>query len=147
MFGGRCRWCWCFCFFFSSRRRHTRFDCDWSSDVCSSDLMDSRLVGLLAGGQRRHTPPRQGKSCASYGFHFYLSAALFSRVRGWLTALGLDEGVEVRSPLFDQRIVKAAAPRPHWERRTGRDTKRLLRRAMQGLLPEQRSEERRVGKE
>src|SRR5688572_31681688 len=32
-----------FCFFFSSRRRHTRFDCDWSSDVCSSDLtLESR---------------------------------------------------------------------------------------------------------
>src|SRR5688572_31144262 len=31
--------CWSFFFFFfSSRRRHTRFDCDWSSDVCSSDL-------------------------------------------------------------------------------------------------------------
>src|SRR2546430_13102847 len=28
-------------FFFSSRRRHTRFDCDWSSDVCSSDLLDA----------------------------------------------------------------------------------------------------------
>src|SRR2546430_11475979 len=28
--------------FISSRRRHTRFDCDWSSDVCSSDL--ARLV-------------------------------------------------------------------------------------------------------
>src|SRR5260221_87591 len=27
---------WCF-FFFSSRRRHTRSLCDWSSDVCSSD--------------------------------------------------------------------------------------------------------------
>src|SRR5256886_4292837 len=26
-------------FFFSSRRRHTRFGCDWSSDVCSSDLL------------------------------------------------------------------------------------------------------------
>src|SRR5256886_1568220 len=26
-------------FFFSSRRRHTIFDCDWSSDVCSSDLI------------------------------------------------------------------------------------------------------------
>src|SRR5690242_20920593 len=25
-------------FFFSSRRRHTRLTCDWSSDVCSSDL-------------------------------------------------------------------------------------------------------------
>src|SRR5260370_39566634 len=28
-----------FFFFFSSRRRHTRFKCDWSSDVCSSDLI------------------------------------------------------------------------------------------------------------
>src|SRR5690242_21152330 len=28
----------CFFFFFSSRRRHTRLTCDWSSDVCSSDL-------------------------------------------------------------------------------------------------------------
>src|SRR5467141_4900386 len=28
-----------FLFFFSSRRRHTRFKCDWSSDVCSSDLL------------------------------------------------------------------------------------------------------------
>src|SRR5438309_5298353 len=28
-----------FFFFFSSRRRHTRWNCDWSSDVCSSDLM------------------------------------------------------------------------------------------------------------
>src|SRR5690606_40704946 len=27
-----------FLFFFSSRRRHTRFSRDWSSDVCSSDL-------------------------------------------------------------------------------------------------------------
>src|SRR5438309_8667500 len=28
-----------FFFFFSSRRRHTRWNCDWSSDVCSSDLV------------------------------------------------------------------------------------------------------------
>src|SRR6267142_582988 len=28
-------------FFFSSRRRHTRLTCDWSSDVCSSDLWRS----------------------------------------------------------------------------------------------------------
>src|SRR2546427_3909380 len=34
-----------FFFFFSSRRRHTRFDCDWSSDVCSSDLEDVRRFG------------------------------------------------------------------------------------------------------
>src|SRR5689334_22326468 len=29
----------CNFFFFSSRRRHTRWNCDWSSDVCSSDLV------------------------------------------------------------------------------------------------------------
>src|SRR5256886_1712331 len=33
-----------FFFFFSSRRRHTRFDCDWSSDVCSSDLQWNRVA-------------------------------------------------------------------------------------------------------
>src|SRR2546430_12784855 len=32
-------------FFFSSRRRHTRFDCDWSSDVCSSDLLLLQTMG------------------------------------------------------------------------------------------------------
>src|SRR6267143_4881738 len=33
-----------FFFFFSSRRRHTRWNCDWSSDVCSSDLTCWRLL-------------------------------------------------------------------------------------------------------
>src|SRR2546430_2479856 len=37
-------------FFFSSRRRHTIFDCDWSSDVCSSDLQPP---GPDAGGGTR----------------------------------------------------------------------------------------------
>src|SRR5258706_9644950 len=32
-----------FFFFFSSRRRHTRLVSDWSSDVCSSDLICSRM--------------------------------------------------------------------------------------------------------
>src|SRR5256886_10829598 len=36
-----------FCVFFSSRRRHTRFDCDWSSDVCSSDLHKVAVVNLM----------------------------------------------------------------------------------------------------
>src|SRR5690606_39454552 len=39
-----------YCFFFSSRRRHTRFSRDWSSDVCSSDLcLDSFKTGCQAG--------------------------------------------------------------------------------------------------
>src|SRR3989440_7889080 len=37
--------CVVFFFFFSSRRRHTRSDRDWSSDVCSSDLVG--IVGRL----------------------------------------------------------------------------------------------------
>src|SRR2546430_5796471 len=43
----------CF-FFFSSRRRHTRFDCDWSSDVCSSDLalISQRRAQARAAGLR-----------------------------------------------------------------------------------------------
>src|SRR5947207_7582007 len=36
-------------FFFSSRRRHTRSLCDWSSDVCSSDLGELRAVGRHNG--------------------------------------------------------------------------------------------------
>src|SRR5256886_8920890 len=41
-----------FFFFFSSRRRHTRFDCDWSSDVCSSDLLSAIRLLLAALKQR-----------------------------------------------------------------------------------------------
>src|SRR5439155_2432730 len=36
--------CLFFFFFFSSRRRHTRWPRDWSSDVCSSDLSDSKIA-------------------------------------------------------------------------------------------------------
>src|SRR2546430_9067631 len=38
-------------FFFSSRRRHTRFDCDWSSDVCSSDLAASNAAAHSVCGR------------------------------------------------------------------------------------------------
>src|SRR5690606_40331218 len=42
-------------FFFSSRRRHTRFSRDWSSDVCSSDLY--RYLSLLPPGRQE---PQEG---------------------------------------------------------------------------------------
>src|SRR2546430_3974773 len=44
-----------FLFFFSSRRRHTRFDCDWSSDVCSSDLLEHRPWRFSGGSRRRRS--------------------------------------------------------------------------------------------
>src|SRR2546430_4457592 len=48
--------------FFSSRRRHTRFDCDWSSDVCSSDLCDLvELWGIIVGVDILHDAARRGR--------------------------------------------------------------------------------------
>src|SRR5918993_2405715 len=44
--GGRCGLCF---FFFSSRRRHTRYWRDWSSDVCSSDLADAANLSVSGG--------------------------------------------------------------------------------------------------
>src|SRR5256885_6040822 len=45
-----------FFFFFSSRRRHTRLQGDWSSDVCSSDLVDMGLLDRIefADGTHRY---------------------------------------------------------------------------------------------
>src|SRR2546430_3986914 len=61
-----------FFFFFSSRRRHTRFDCDWSSDVCSSDLekrgitVDQLLAerAKLNPAGRFGDPEEFGQACA-----------------------------------------------------------------------------------
>src|SRR5690606_40334772 len=53
-----------FFFFFSSRRRHTRFSRDWSSDVCSSDLMEGAQVPGAGGRGARNraaVAEKQGK--------------------------------------------------------------------------------------
>src|SRR5476649_3051313 len=62
-------------FFFSSRRRHTRSLCDWSSDVCSSDLVprrsalhadpDPRGPGVADRNVFRTEERRVGKECRS----------------------------------------------------------------------------------
>src|SRR5919112_2199821 len=63
-------------FFFSSRRRHTRYWRDWSSDVCSSDLR-SILTILSTNGSSRNSPgplgppwtrPRRKMAPRSYSF-------------------------------------------------------------------------------
>src|SRR5215510_16117363 len=66
-------------FFFSSRRRHTRWPRDWSSDVCSSDLhrepghadpgqrvqCRARIDRVEAEARRRSEERRVGKECRS----------------------------------------------------------------------------------
>src|SRR5256885_8321533 len=81
-----------FVFFFSSRRRHTRLQGDWSSDVCSSDLLDD-LDGLRVGiaghhetvalafdgalGQRHGLGGRDRKSTRLNSSHLVISYAVF----------------------------------------------------------------------
>src|SRR5436190_20065044 len=79
----------CIVFFFSSRRRHTRSLCDWSSDVCSSDLLST-------------TPqePRPGSALASTTFDPRGLKVGFHEVVGGLTAPRSEErrvGKECRS--------------------------------------------------
>src|SRR5256885_16721447 len=58
-----------FLFFFSSRRRHTRLQGDWSSDVCSSDLLESLLFGTYTNGAaRRAAGPSMPAPAAAYRF-------------------------------------------------------------------------------
>src|SRR2546429_3138163 len=81
------RWLYFLCFFFSSRRRHTRCSRDWSSDVCSSDLVTgvnrnilyhnngdgtftdvterAGVSGIAADGKKRSEERRVGKECRS----------------------------------------------------------------------------------
>src|SRR5207237_6799397 len=47
--------------FFSSRRRHTRFKCDWSSDVCSSDLLTEAGTALTLNDFRPFRSDTVGK--------------------------------------------------------------------------------------
>src|SRR5260221_6414731 len=59
-------------FFFSSRRRHTRSLCDWSSDVCSSDLPQrgTGAVGVLrlrASPALRASCSAQNDNCQRHG--------------------------------------------------------------------------------
>src|SRR5205085_5483457 len=61
-----------FFLFFSSRRRHTRFDCDWSSDVCSSDLapaapLPDNVPQPLRGIIRRCLAKEPGERYANAG--------------------------------------------------------------------------------
>src|SRR5690606_8105905 len=72
-------------FFFSSRRRHTRFSRDWSSDVCSSDLTDLAAEAIDLPDPRL---PRYGRD---YDI-------------GDLVTVELDEGVELADMVTGARL-------------------------------------------
>src|SRR5688572_6390393 len=85
---------WCCFFFFSSRRRHTRFDCDWSSDVCSSDLF--QRTGRVA-----RCPMSRLTLAALPALAFALALAAWAP----LSQAGTEEAPEITDPAGDQLIV------------------------------------------
>src|SRR5256886_8682236 len=78
-------------FFFSSRRRHTRFDCDWSSDVCSSDL---------SGGGKA---PAFFSSSAISGFSLFSIAAARAEVSVSGFAPPLASAISTSAALLSRR--------------------------------------------
>jgi asparagine synthase (glutamine-hydrolysing) len=92
----------------------------------SHGLLDTLRPAAAAGRPRR---------LADAEFLQYLENPAGPRLVSAYAAIGLDEGVDFRSPLYDARIIEFAARRPVAERTSGNETKRLLRRACAGLLP------------
>jgi asparagine synthase (glutamine-hydrolysing) len=89
----------------------------------------------LVEREATHAPQRTGPGRADHETRWYLTHPYFPRVFSAVASFALEAGVELRSPLYDRRIVEFALRRPREERSSGIHTKRLLRHAMRGLLP------------
>jgi asparagine synthase (glutamine-hydrolysing) len=85
---------------------------------------------------RLHAPRITHGSRADRETAWYLSHQYFPRVFGAVSTFAKEEGVEIRSPLYDKRVIELALTRPREERSSGAETKKLLRAAMRGLLPD-----------
>lgn len=94
-----------------------------------------RPFDVVASERVSHTTKRTDESAAGYETRRMLTTPHLARVLAWNHAFGLDEGVDVRSPLLDRRVVEFAATRPVSERNNGRESKVLLKRSMRELLP------------
>lgn len=93
-----------------------------------------RHVGLEEQDVAGLPQVRPGK-LADAELAWLLTASYLRAARAEGSALALEEGIEIRRPLLDQRVVALAARRPRSERVGGGETKRLLRRSVRGLLP------------
>src|SRR5690606_40036490 len=81
----------CFLFFFSSRRRHTRFSRDWSSDVCSSDLAKVFYV-LKEFPKMRILIESHTDSRGSDDYNLSLSNTRAENTKRYLIANGVERG-------------------------------------------------------
>jgi asparagine synthase (glutamine-hydrolysing) len=104
----------------------------WTPDWFLPEFLNQ---SQLAERDREYLPRRTG-SRADAESAWYWTSAFFHRAFAHLTGFALVEGVELRSPLADRRIVEFGLRRPREERASGMETKRLLRAAVKGLLPD-----------
>jgi asparagine synthase (glutamine-hydrolysing) len=93
--------------------------------------------GALADRAELRLARRRGESEGARESRWYFETSYSATVLAEQRAIARRAGVEVRSPLLDGRVVALAATRPRAERAGGGETKRLLRRAVRGLLPEE----------
>jgi asparagine synthase (glutamine-hydrolysing) len=92
--------------------------------------------GLVERAHRSMLQPT-ARPLADAELQYYLTHPTGPRLVSAYSGNALAEGVEVRSPFYDQRVIEFALRRPVEERASGRETKRLLRRACEGWLPPQ----------
>src|SRR6267142_6883837 len=109
-------------FFFSSRRRHTRLTCDWSSDVCSSDLSRELDAPGNAGPQELAARRQRESRTQGRGDHFdcrilpQVGCAGEGLYAGSATRHGSPQALR-NGPAYAQSLVS----RPHltpWVRHT-----------------------------
>jgi asparagine synthase (glutamine-hydrolysing) len=83
------------------------------------------------------SPRRRGEAVGSTESRWYFTDPFFTTVFRLGADCALEHGVEIRSPLYDARIIDFAATRPISDHFGGTDGKRLLRHAMRDLLPKE----------
>jgi asparagine synthetase B (glutamine-hydrolysing) len=91
----------------------------------------------LAGRQERLAPPGDAADDPSAEIGYYLRSPFFAAMLCSAGGFSVESGVESRSPLYDQRVIAFAAGRSWRERNLAGDSKRLLRLAVQGVVPDE----------
>lgn len=90
----------------------------------------------LWGRQDRIAPPGTAPGPPVTELQYYLTAPFFPAIIALASRYSLDAGVEQRSPLYDREVIAFAASRPVSDKNSREGAKRILRRAVRGLLPE-----------
>jgi asparagine synthase (glutamine-hydrolysing) len=86
--------------------------------------------------ERAGMPPAGRSAPVAYEMRWYLEHPFAGKILSTVSDLALQEGIELRSPLYDGRVVRFAVSRPWNERSWRGETKRTLRRAAAAWLPD-----------